>query len=237
MDIINTYKKSISSPQATIIKPIKINWSTESRLIQQLALQNEPGFRFTEQNKPIYKLLLQYFTGNPDFEKQPLPGSEVKGSLNKGILLIGPVGSGKTFAMSTVFKIYTSKYLRSNSYQIYKYSNMKHEYGLNGLEALSEFGQIASSSGGIQRNDTKVVLVDDFLSNGTFVSYFGNKIEFADELIDSRYEAFRQSRKLTHFTTNTYADKMKEVLDERSISRLLEMCNIIEFVDKDWRRL
>ncbi len=237
MDLIHTYKKRILSSQSTIIKPIKIDWNINSRLIKQLALQNESRFKFTENNKPIYKLLLQYFTGNPEFEKQSMSGSEMSGSLNKGLLLIGSVGSGKTFAMSTVFKIYTSQYLRSNSYQIYKYGNMKHDYGLNGMEALSEFGKIESSTGGIQRNDTKVVLVDDFLSNGTTVSYYGNKIEFADELIDSRYEAFKQSRKLTHFTTNVYANKMKEVLDERSISRLLEMCNIIEFADNDWRRL
>ena len=236
MDIIKTYKKSVSAPQSNIIKYIKNNWGVESRLIQQIALQNEPDFQFTEHNKPAYKLLLQYFTGNPEFEKHAMSGLGLKGSLNKGLLLIGPVGSGKTFSLSTILKIYTSKYLRSNSYQVHKYSNMKHEYGLNGLETLSEFGQIVSNSGGIHRNDTKVILVDDFLSNGTIVSYIGNKIEFADELIDSRYEAFKHSRKLTHFTTNIYADKMREVLDERSISRLLEMCNVIEFADQDWRR-
>ncbi len=233
MDIIGIFKNNMMRQDSRIIKHREINTTLEKRIIQKIALQNEVNFRFTEHNKRIYELLFQYFTGSQEFEKQKIPGSDLLGSLNKGILIFGQVGCGKSFALKDVFKPYTSQYLNVNSFQVFEYSRIKYEYETNGANILNQFGDLRSSFGGIRRNDTKTVLIDDW--NGSTANHYKSQIEFADELINIRYEAYKRSRKLTHFTTNLYPKKLSEILDYRSISRLREMCNFIVLEDKDWR--
>ncbi len=235
MDIFETFKNNMMRQDSRIIKYRDVNTTLAKKLIRKIALQNEANFEFTENNKRIYELLFQYFTGNPEFEKQRMPGSDLLGSLDKGILIFGPVGCGKSFVLKNIFKTHTSKHLNINSFQIFQYSEVKLGYETNGASVLAPLGNLISGLGGIRRNDTKTVLIDDFLSNGSTATHFGSQIEFADELINIRYEAYKHSRKLTHFTTNLYPKKLSEILDYRSISRLREMCNFIVLEDKDWR--
>ena len=122
-----------------------------------------------------------------------------------------------------------------NSFQIFQYSAIKLDYEKEGSKILTQLGYLVSNTGGIRRNNTKTVLIDDFLSNGSTATHYGSKIELADQLIDYRYEVFKKSDKLSHFTTNFYPNKLSGLLDQRSISRLREMCNFIVLEDVDWR--
>ncbi len=235
MNILEIYKNNIMNPNTRIMKYMKIDSTIQKRIIQKIALQNEAKFEFTKKNKPFYELLFLSFTGNPKFEKLKMPGSDILGSLNKGNLIFGPVGCGKSFALETVFKTYTADYLNVNSFRIFQYSTIKLDYQKEGAIILDQFGNSISNSGGIKRNETKTILIDDFLKNGSTVAHFNNKIELAEELINLRYEAYKRSGKLTHFTTNLYPKELSEILDYRSISRLQEMCNFIVLEDVDWR--
>ena len=66
--------------------------------------------------------------------------------------------------------------------------------------------------------------------------HFGNHINLANELILKRYNVYEEFGRLTHLTTNLDGDDLTELLDERVLSRLNGMCNIIVFDDVDWRR-
>jgi DNA replication protein DnaC len=236
MDIIKTFKEGLK-PQNPIIQPINVNSKEVLRLAYQIAIEKDSGFQITKSTNYLYKLLVQYFTGDSEFEKQLLPGSEKFGSLSKGLFLIGPTGHGKTFLLKYVFKILTSRYFRKNSYRIFNYMDILDCYANEGGKTLNEFKSLISHQGGIRRDKTNVLLIDDLLSQENTVNYFQNKKELADVLIAMRYEVYQKEKKLTHITTNHYANELKELLDDRSISRISEMFNIIEFVDKDWRRL
>jgi predicted ATPase len=202
---------------------------------KEIALKHESNFVINETNEKAYRLLLLYFMNDPRFEQEVLPNTGKKGSLKKGIYLVGDTGSGKSFMLKDVIKSLTTKY-RMNSYQIHKYSKIMRDYECEGSKILESFGPIKTSFGGIIREETKVIYIDDFLSTGSEINRFGNTINFADQLIDLRYDAFEQDGKKTHFSANFYPQKMSEFLDERSTSRLSQMCNFIELTGEDWRR-
>ncbi len=235
MDMIKILKES-QQPDYIPIKSIQINWKTEAQFIAHLTSKYEKNFVFNQNNKIIYKILLKYFTGDKSFELMNFPVMIQKGSLKKGIFLAGNVGSGKSLIIKNIFKDYTQNRLYLNSYNIFDYRDIKLEYEQYGAAALEKFTNKISNSGGIRRNQTQVILIDDFLATGAEVVYYGNKINLADELVQIRYEVYKRSGRLTHFTTNIFPAQMQEFLDERSLSRLSEMCNAIVFKDKDWRK-
>ena len=146
------------------------------------------------------------------------------------------MGSGKTFLLGKVFKEYTSQILHTNSFQVHDYYNIIRDYELEGAVALKKYGHFKENQNGYQKDHTRTVLIDDFLSTKSTASYYGNKTDIADLLVSFRYEAYQRSRKLTHFTMNLYPGELQDILDERSVSRLQEMCNIIPFEDCDWRK-
>lgn len=234
MNIIEKYKNGLKNQSSQIIKPINIDKHTGGELIKMIAKEYEPSFEITERNKPFYTLLYSYFTGNPKFSTYLEEITGKKGSLNKGLLIVGPVGVGKSLAMGRIFRKFTSNF-RQNSYQVHEYLQIADSDNLKS-QPLSDFGQIISKNGTI-RDNTKTVLIEDFLTNRIVLNHFGNNINIANDLIYYRYLAYIKSKKLTHFTTNIYPKNLGEKLDYRAVSRLQEMCNIIELNDKNWRSL
>ena len=236
MNILNTYISEIAKKNEAILKSISINFKEHAMLIEYIAKTFEPNFKFTDKNKVFYHLLLLYFAGNPEFDSFLKKVTGKDGSRGKGLLVVGNVGSGKTFSLTKVFKEYTSKVLRTNSFQNHDFYSIKRDYELIGAEALTKYGYIPQNKNGNSKNPTRVVLIDDFLSTKSTASHYGNKTDIADLLITLRYDAYKRGRKLTHFTMNLYPNELDEILDARTISRLQEMCNIIALEDCDWRK-
>src|SRR4030043_883992 len=85
-------------------KPTEIN-------LNELKIDFKKTFEFEEkkqlivskENAPIYDLISRYFAKNKEFENTKL--TENIPSLEKGLLIIGGVGSGKTSMMNTYHKI------------------------------------------------------------------------------------------------------------------------------------
>lgn len=216
-----------------IIKTIPIEWNNHAKMIEEIAKSYEPNFDLTDTNKIIFRLLLLYFSGNPDFDSELMKITGVQGSRNKGLLLFGSVGSGKSLILFKVFRRYVTNILKQNTYQALEYIDIL-DNAMVDPQYLSGFGFQKPTATG--RDLTWTVLIDDFLSTNSSINYYGNKIEVADTLIMNRYQAYDRVRKLTHITTNFEPAQMKEFLDQRTISRLSEMCNVIELTGDDWRR-
>jgi hypothetical protein len=202
---------------------------------EKIAMAVVPNFAINANNEGAYRKLVLYFSKNPQFEQEILPGTNEKGSLDKAIYLAGDTGSGKSLILGRVMKIFTGLF-QTNSYQIHKYAKIMRDYESKGSEILDLFGPKVTSFGGIQRQETIEAYIDDFLFTGSEINRFGNKIYLADQFIDLRYDAFVQYGKKTHFSSNKYPDEFLSYLDQRSISRLSEMCNFIELTGDDWRR-
>ncbi|GAA4434715.1 hypothetical protein GCM10023188_26000 [Pontibacter saemangeumensis] len=173
-----------------------------------------PGFVADRHNTPTLRLLYLYATRSEELEQEGL-------SLDKGLLLYGNVGSGKTDLLRSLQKVLWL----TRSPLAFAYVNMKQvgeEFGIGGYEAL-------------QRYTKRHWLFDELGQwEKETVGNYSNKINVAESIILTRYEQFRHGH-LTHFTTNLSREEMESHYDGRVWSRMQEMCNMVRVVGPDRR--
>lgn len=173
-----------------------------------------PGFVADNYNKPVLQLLYLYATRSEEFEQQGY-------SLDKGLLLYGNVGSGKTDLLRSLQR---ALWLMQSPIA-FAYVNLKQvgeEFGTGGYAALHRYARrhwMFDELGQLEKET---------------VGNYANKVNVADSIILTRYEQFRYGY-LTHFTTNLSKEEMAEYYDNRVWSRLQEMCNMIRVIGPDRR--
>ena len=139
--------------------------------------------------------------------------------LNKGILLIGPVGCGKTSLMTLMRHIpqqerkFFMKTCRDVSFEFIK----------DGYEVVQRY-----SYGHTTHREHKNYCFDD-LGTEKNLKYFGNECNVMAEILLSRYEIFVSKHIHTHITSNLSASELEESYGNRVRSRLREMINLIAF--------
>lgn len=154
----------------------------------------------------IYKLLIYTIRDIENCNKHGL-------NLNKGILLIGPVGCGKTSLM-TLLKHFT--YIETN-YLIKSTRDISSEYNLEGYSAIHKYGK-----------SSKIYCFDDLgIENNT--KHFGNECNTIAEILLHRYDLLMHQGIITHATTNLNANELEKIYGNRVRSRLRSMFNLIAF--------
>jgi len=226
MDFNKIFKEGADARVEEIIKTIPINWDVHAHGVFNLIKYFEPEFKISEQQKKLLKQLLLYFTGNNHFE----------GSLSKGLLLTGSVGSGKTLFLEKVFKTYTSEELKVNSFIPFNFKDIAESYKTEGENAFMPI-KAKRHETFRERMVVSPVLIDDLGAGDFILTNFGNKVNLIDKIINVRYLVYSRFRKLTHATTNLYVSDFKKHCDERTVSRMSEMFNIIELQDNDYRKI
>ncbi len=183
----------------------------------RISRELNPKFELNHHNERIINILAKYFSGDESV-------SEFGISLRKGIMLVGPVGCGKTsimkafakntnnpFAFVTARKVaadYTDK-KDGGDYVIQKYSALQQAYPQQNFG----FDKIGCCFDDIGVEQTQ--------------KHFGNERDVIAEVIYSRYDSGLHNK--THFTANMTADDIENTYGSRIRSRLREMCNFIEF--------
>lgn len=143
-------------------------------------------------------------------------------SLNKGILLSGPVGCGKTTLMTLM------KYLARVEYKFYVKAcrDISFEFIQDGYQTIHKY-----STGKLHQSDPKIICFDD-LGTENNLKYFGNECNIMAEITLSRYDIFISKRIVTHITTNLSASEIELHYGARVRSRMREMFNLISFDGK-----
>lgn len=211
------FYKGLKQPEESIIKQIEINWPQHAAGVVNIAKSIQPNFEITEENQFVLKELLLYFSGNKNFN----------GSLNKGLFLVGPVGTGKSLFMN-VFKKYTSEILKANSFRVYQTSNIIDSVNISGAEYLELFND--------NYNNPITCYIDDISSQNEEVKHFGTSYNVIEQLLSIRYYVYSRYKKLTHISTNKYPKEMVKIYDKRIVDRMREMFNIIELKGKSFRK-
>jgi hypothetical protein len=138
---------------------------------------------------------------------------------DKGILLSGPVGCGKTSLMNLM-----SFFTEEPSHKMKACRDIAFEFQKNGFEVIHRY----AGHSWLPNNPTRAICFDD-LGTEQSLKHFGQECNVMAEIILSRYERFIRHRQFTHFTTNLSADEIEEIYGPRVRSRLREMCNLIAF--------
>jgi len=135
---------------------------------------------------------------------------------DKGILLIGPVGCGKTSLMNLISPLLTKK----RAFIIKPARNITIEFSKEGYDVINRYSRSIRSP---------VALCLDDIGVEPPMRYFGDHINVIGEVLLSRYDLFRSTQILTHGTSNLDADEMENRYGHRVRSRLREMFNMISY--------
>ena len=139
--------------------------------------------------------------------------------IQKGILLSGPIGSGKTSIMKLLRFIVPHK----RQYKIIPCRNTVFSFNLLGFKTIEDYG------------NEGYYCFDD-LGLEPSGRHFGKDCNVMGEILLSRYDMYSktlslrvQSRSLTHATTNLNAKELEERYGNRVRSRMRELFNLIAF--------
>lgn len=192
-------------------------------------LKKLPDFDIDEDNEAIIDLLCLYFTEDPAFEQMHDQNGKVY-SLKKGIILVGPVGTGKTMLME-LFRN-NQKY----SYQTVTCQDVEAAYAKNGPDIHPQNGapglkKYFVNTGLPSKNQyghqTIGYLFDDLGQERTNTKYYGTERNVMEEVLTQRYKNGMFDS--THITTNLTAVQIRETYGVRVADRMRQMFNLIAF--------
>ena len=139
--------------------------------------------------------------------------------LDKGILLSGPIGVGKTAMLNTLRFLLKPE----ERYIMKPCRDISFEFMDEGYNIIHKYSR------GISRQyEAKHICFDDLGVEGS-LKYFGNECNVMAEIILSRYDLFVSQKIMTHITTNLTASEIENLYGNRVRSRLREMLNLISF--------
>lgn len=137
-------------------------------------------------------------------------------SRDKGILLSGQVGCGKTSLM----KLFATLTPMSRSYRVKPAREITMEFSKEGYDVINRYSRSVRSP--------KPICFDD-IGVEPPMRYFGDQINVVGEILLTRYELFISKRIQTHATTNLNSEELESRYGSRVRSRLREMVNVIAF--------
>lgn len=171
-------------------------------------------FKIQEADKPLLRKLLCYFLQDSE------TASQLGINLNKGILLTGPVGCGKTSLMFLMrfFLPFENRYIVKSC------RDVSFEFIKDGYPIISKYSHLSF------KNNSPLTYCFDDLGTENNLKHYGNECNIMAEILLSRYDLFINRKLLTHITTNLSASEIEQFYGNRIRSRFREMFNLIGYV-------
>jgi len=150
---------------------------------------------------------------------------------NKGFLILGQVGVGKTFSM----KAYENKLLKDKGFK---------SYSVDAFE-LASVAESKGTEGLVKFINPYPMFIDDIAREAGIVKHYGNELHPLQYIIFERHRLWKEYkdklssepnnswykengfRYLTHMTSNADINTLSEKYGTYIVDRLLEMCNVV----------
>jgi len=153
---------------------------------------------------------------------------------NKSLLLAGTVGSGKSFLFRVLNDCCNDENVKHLFSRVknYKCTDVTCDYMAEDEKGIEKYGLYAvkREMGVINKYHA---LFDD-LGFEEVCNRYGNKRDVMIDVINDRYEYFLEYGLKTHFTTNLLIGQIEARYGARIVSRLKQMCNVIN-MEGDFR--
>lgn len=172
-------------------------------------------FVLDDDNRDIFETLCMYFSNDPAFE---LSGEY---SFEKGIILNGPIGCGKTELMR-LFSINSFR-----PFQVTPCRRIADLYQNEGVTALNRFSELLPVYPQRNLGFAEIGHCFDDLGTEDDKKNFGNQLNVMQEIIYRLYD--NRLIGYSHMTTNLGGDEIDAMYGTRIRSRMREMYNQIMF--------
>jgi DNA replication protein DnaC len=139
--------------------------------------------------------------------------------LNKGILLSGPIGCGKTSIMHLIRPFASPLF----DYKIKTCRELSFEFAKSGFDAINKYSLKQN-----HQSRLSGYCFDD-LGAEQQIKHFGNDCNVMAEVLISRYEQYVENHSITHLTSNLSASEIEMLYGNRLRSRMRNMFNLISF--------
>lgn len=205
-------------------QPIKITQSPYDYekvfefLIKKGKQDYSSNFQIEDEDKPLITKLLAYFL------KDEFMCLQHKISLQKGILLSGPIGCGKTTLMQLM------RYFNNQNQSLFivkSCRDISFEFIKDGYDVVHRYTRQSFFKSGLV-DIPKHYCFDD-LGTENNLKYFGNECNVMAEILLSRYDQYITKKLITHLTTNLSATEIENSYGNRIRSRMRELFNLIAF--------
>lgn len=172
-------------------------------------------FRIDEIDRPVVMKMLAYFLRDEEVaEKEKI-------NLNKGLLITGPVGCGKTALMRIM-----SNFSLPDHRPYFKSSlDISLEFNDLGTDVILKYSKRAFNP---YRRMPHVYCFDD-IGLEPIINYWGNKINLIGQLLFTRYNLMHSHGMITHAITKLNATELETIYGDLLRSRMREMFNLIAF--------
>lgn len=196
-----------------------MNFSDQWQRFVQYAKQQVPHFAVDATNKPVLEAVLAYFVRN-ESECQ-----NVGINPQKGLLLLGPVGCGKTTTMQL---------FADSRYRLIATRDIARTFLREGHSVLERYGAKSYRTkhhgyGPVLQYNQPLTYCFDDVGVEANAKHYGNDCNVMAEILLDRYDQFVRHGMLTHLTTNLNAEELERLYGDRVRSRLREMFNLICF--------
>lgn len=178
----------------------------------------EPRFQVDDQNRPVLSELFKWCLAMPDAKLNP----------NKGILLCGPIGIGKSTLIRGLqqFQLFLAchplLHVPDKRFSISSAAEIALAYTANGLDA---FHSLPKNIG---------ICIDEIGREPLDSKHYGTTINPIQTLLQLRYDNRHNS--MTHGTTNLRPDELAQYYGDYIADRCRELFNIIELTGTTRRK-
>ncbi len=166
-------------------------------------------FKIYKKDKDILLKLCSYFIK----DKENCKKFDI--DLDKGLLLTGPVGCGKTSLMKLLHFLVPHQ----RKYVVMPCRNIVFAFNHLGYKTIEDYGE------------SSFFCFDD-MGVEPMGRHYGKDCNVIGEILLSRYDLFLETKLKTHATTNLNAEELEERYGNRVRSRMRELFNLIAFDEK-----
>lgn len=170
-------------------------------------------FRIIESDHAVIYRLIAYFL------RDEQTAFQFGIDLDKGVLLAGPVGCGKTTLMNVMKQLTKAEH----KFIVKPCRDISIEFIKDGYGIIHQY-----SVGKASHSEQRIYCLDD-LGIENNLKYYGNECNVIAEVLLSRYDIFISKRIPTHITTNLSASEIETHYGVRVRSRLRSMMNLIAY--------
>jgi DNA replication protein DnaC len=204
---------------SAVAKPVDYVKMTAEQLFEEFKANFEVRDKVYE---VIVKNLCCYFARDTRF----------RGDLDRGLLLMGKIGSGKT----TLMKFFAQN--QNHSFRVVSILDLSFDYKMSGESGVSAYIKNFSKYPNCFGQSVNGYCFDELGTEEVPARHFGESKNIFSEILQIRY----QNKHLTpfnstHVTTNKNGKELDDLYGSRAFDRMKEMFNVINFNNESFRVL